>query len=442
MPRVSYGELREISNVLQGRGGSLPADVGEGRLRTYPVGTSVPTAPGRTPARPVPASRSPLSVVGAMVDVSCALYGAAPNAFVTDLAPSPGPTISNSTKHGLMQNICGAPPGPDPAGAGGALPPAPNGQRTQGGQCEDIEYRVTVIVSGTVQGTQIVPIQGTFWGPISSPSQPRNAGADVFWTSDFTARESLGGPLQVQQLGTYTTEEPESPPPFFSLTATPVDDVEDTCGDSEPPYPEGQLPTGTPGVDINPFDGGPPISFDPDFSIGAGANGPTLNINLGDFNIGIDLGGVDINFPDAPDRPPGGGGGNGDDGGASGDPDEPVEPPPPDDPDPPTEPEDPERILRGAIVTVSNGLGGSTQVLPNGGGPPFFFPDLGLVSFQVVTDDGRVAWTPPQRLQQRQGYYEPEVFFGCRDVRVTTRPGLTARVNKVYDVVEAPTTPT
>lgn len=374
------------------------------------------------------------------MDVACFLYGRNPDGFVNDFAGSPVPSLGGATKHGLMQNICGAPPPDTP------LPPPPFPELPfSGGQCDGalyhVDYSITGFTTSEPSGAQTpVGTSGTEFnmtGPIGSRRDSEGAGRMLLQLTG----SSPGGGQDLRPV--FAAGNPSGPLTITSFEVTPrrVDGGLDDCGDPPPQYPGGGYVAPPPELRVPGLPGGSNVVIAPTFNFNVGVNGPVLRVEVENNTYDFDAGGVTINFPGGGggDSPGGGGGAPPGPGNSEPDPDTPVDPPPDEDPDPPPETEL-VRTLRGAYVTLTGESKSETKLFPSGNGSSLYFPDLGLIYFRVRSPDGQVGFTPPVRMQLRQCYYECPSFFGAIDVIVHPRPSVSASIRPVYYVEEVPST--
>lgn len=119
--------------------------------------------------------------------------------------------------------------------------------------------------------------------------------------------------------------------------------------------------------------------------------------------------------------------------------DDPDPPPaPPDVPDPDPEPDTPQfkRVITGAIVTVGNPEDASkVGQLGQNENPDVFFPDLGLVSFQIRHAKG-VGWTEDIRVKNVRQFIPCPWGGGAISVKGTARGNATMTVTPVYGYPE------
>lgn len=431
MARLTYAELQEQTDTLAARRGSVPAGVRDNRLVARPSTNPLPG--DYTPVRSIPRGRSPLGVIGALTDLSCTIYNRAPNAFVNDFASSGVPSLSNSTKHGLMKTVCGSPPGP----SGPGVPPAPPpGQIPfSGGQCVCKQYDVWTRITDPNKNGDVTRRRQNLRGPIFGVRAVTTTGPDGEINSTFAEIDhgdpSCGG-IKAEEVSPGVSSDGE--PGNVSIVRIEPSDGVDDCGDPPaiPAFPSGDPPR-SPDISIDPGDGAPPQNFRPSYNFDIGPNGIYLGVDLGGFSFNLDLGGVEFNFneaPPIPDCPDSDGPTPGDE---VEDPTQPVVSPPPNEPpaDDPTD--ETTRVIRGAVVTASGGDGGSTKVLAPAGSPSANFPDLGIIFFKVKSPSGQTGWTTPVKIQTPQQAVSVDWPYGAVNYGVLTRPGVSFAVKLLYE---------
>lgn len=165
---------------------------------------------------------------------------------------------------------------------------------------------------------------------------------------------------------------------------------------------------------------------------------PTFNLNF-TADINFNTGDINFNFPTPPGKepprvpPP-----------PSFDPPpitpDPVPPPPPPDIPEPEPPDDDEpytkRVIVGALVTVLNPSEAvKVGQLGQSGNPDVFFPDLGLVSFQIRHKAGS-GWTEDIRVKNARQFIPCPWGGGAVSVTGTARQGATMTVTPVYGYPE------
>lgn len=439
MARITNEGLSEISTRLAQRAGSVPTEVGPGGLTTQPSGTPVPTTPGRVPTRRVPASRALPSFVEPALDLACFLHNRAPNTFL-DRARNFGENpVSRAVRTGLLNAICDNPPGrpPEPSQPRPPVPSSP----FSGGQCECARYRITLRIRDGSTNSDVTRTEQNLRGPIraiqavtltNAAGSPTATRGQVVHGSDACGGERT------------TIFSPGVPSQDGAGTVTVVEivnqDGPDSCGDPPPDFsPDNESYPLNPTIDIDPGDGGAPINITPEFGFDIGPQGPQLVIDIGDVNIGVDLGGVDINFEQAP--PTGGGGGGGVCEPESPDlfepdPSDTREPPPPEVPpdDPAT---DNERIIRAVIVTAGNIATPATPIVPSNGAPIVYAPRLGTLQFKIrASTGGSSGWTEDIDIKNAQQYIEVPAPQGAVDVEVFPFGATTFNIERIYSTLE------
>lgn len=439
MARITYGDLENSIDRLVSRGGELPADVGDGGIVAYPPGTPVPTAGNRRPARSIPVGGFPLSAAEPIIDLSCYIHDQGPDSFINRALQVGSNRVTRAVGAAIMNTLCGTPPG-RPVPPSTPMPP-PLQSQFSGGQCICDRYFVRVRVTSQSSNSNIDRTAGNLRGPIRSFNTFYNTNTDgdvlAGGVDVVHGHPDCGGIVTTRLDGVSAFERDVQ---FAVLQVTNQDNPDDDCGDPAPYPPDTNPPADVPRpINFDPGGGGAPITFNPTFSFDIGLNGPVLRVGDDNVNFDFDFGGVDINFPGV------GGGGAPDPCPPAApeeyipDPTTPVQPPPPDEPPAPPDPPEGEETIRGVYVTVSGGLGGSTQVLSVNGGAPAYFPDLGLISFRVRSPDGQLGYLPPVRVQHRQSYIEVDSVFGAVEVSSTPRPGLSFDIREVRYVAPVPT---
>ena len=434
MPVQRYSDFQRDLSTRRNTGPIVDMELGaDGTYRpvTQP-GPPGPLATRRPRGRPAPARGVGAPAVGMAIDAVCLARQLAPDGFLRDLVDASPfdviPGVRNARER-MISALCEETPGGQP----------PLSTPVAGGQCSGVSYRIGYVITYPLgDGTTVTDTRTssrTWIGPIGSLiARGTDDGSSYRWDLSHDLNLSTGP--RVDQLGSVGS--PFGKPSLSITTIVRVDGLPDDCGEGPPAYEPDSGPSLLPDLNIDiPIGNGNTINVGID--VGLDIDG-RLTIEFGDTNVTFDGDDIDIDYG-APDGdggsippidvdielcPPSG------PDNSEPDTDTPITPRPPSDPPAPPGAPDGDRIIRGAYVTLSSGLGGSTEVLPNNGAPPAFFPDLGIVMFQVLSPDGQLGWTPPERLQVRQGYYECPSFFGAVDVKVTTRPSLTATIRRVY----------
>lgn len=335
--------------------------------------------------------------------------------------------------------VCNQPPA-------GEIPPS-----FEGGQCDGVEYDVTGFASysGTaVPGGGIV-VTGLAIGPVAGMISESGAGNQ---TQIYALGKVVGGNGGRYGIATVNTTFGGGND-FTGVTLTSAarrDGQPDNCGSlppSIPPYTPGDNIVNSPisytnndndvvDIDASITFGNASVNFNGNlvipFTINAQLN-PEVNIS-GNFNLNTGDINYDAGNPALPgsDCQP-----NQDD--FTPDDDLPPNPPslPPESDVPNPDPDKPEyqRIIKGAIVTTSTPSPDAT-VIYQPGGVDVYFPDLGLVYFQI-TVSGRSGWTQPVRVQNLRQFVECPWAGGATAVRGVARTGGSFTVTPVYVKVTA-----
>lgn len=121
-------------------------------------------------------------------------------------------------------------------------------------------------------------------------------------------------------------------------------------------------------------------------------------------------------------------------------PDNPAPAPPPDSGQPtPTKPLPPSKgkVMIGVLVTVLPTPPGSIgELYQSGGDPNVWFPDLGLVSFQIAIDSANSGWTSDIRVKNRRCYIPCPAEQGAIGVAGTPRLGVQWVLTPIYSLKE------
>lgn len=442
MARLSRSELASYTQSLRARRGALPAEADNGEIVVHPPGTPVPTQPGRTPTRSIPRTRNPGALVETLTDFACSLYNPAPGGFIDRYLDFSEYTNSRSVADGLLRLICGDPPGsPAPSGGGPSEPPPPV-TNFSGGQCPGDTYRVNYTV--TAGGNPLTTFEDVT-GPIFSITlnvlrNPNGSPAAVGPRIEHAGPGGVGREVTLgfgqNALGVQEGDWSLNVGAIVNRT-NPGDD----CGDppAEPADPPGAFnpPDPLPPVTYDPDDGGPPVTVNPEIGIGVGLGGPQLEFRLGDVNINIDVGGVDINFPGAPAEccPPDALRPGPED--VAPDPEEPVEPPPPEVPPNEDPNEETNRVFRAVIVTLRNLNSPATPLRPANGSPTVFAPRAGTLQFKISTADGATGWTGDIDLKNAQQYVEVPAIQGAIDARVFPYGTANVTITRIYQTIDS-----
>lgn len=347
--------------------------------------------------------------------------------------------------------LCSAPP-PEPA------PPF------TGGQCPTL-YRISYVVSYNPIGrpNDIRTLSDTITGyygkiryPYPKDPDPASPALKSFYFLSGTANNPNA---QVENFLAGVNRTSFENITLTSFTVARVDNQPDTCGNVPPvltPYNPNDWrfpvnvtfdpPSGPPitipvvlafglayfkadlnvhiPVDINI---NPNFSFNPNFNFNFRAE---INVGNGDINIGPPRG---VDRPPPIDRPP-----------VDYDIDIDLPPggPPPQPPDVPTPPPDVDRdpgskVIRGCVVTVATvNEESNIGVLGQDDNPDVYYPDLGLVSFQIQLANGIYGWTEDIRVKNKRAFITCPWPGGAVGVRGTPRTGTTFSITPVYGYPE------
>ena len=236
-------------------------------------------------------------IANAAATMICGIYGKTP-ATVVNLIPAGGGLIDNS--RGIFDDLCKnvAPPPPPP------LVPF------TGGQCDSVRYNINYTVFYKLpltDGTGILDksVSGTarVYGPIQrllmfSPGVVNYQGLTFYGYNAAqifcrTNPDSSQGILQPYSVYVSSVADLQS----ISITsATRVDGLPDTCGNTVPSYPP---PSSNPNdfsgntlVHINPTTTiSVPITFTPTVAPTVGIFRPEFNFNVGGINVNLSAGG-------------------------------------------------------------------------------------------------------------------------------------------------------
>lgn len=348
----------------------------------------------------------------------------------------------------LYASYCGRPPIPPPYGTP---------QDWEGGQCEDVSYRVNVSIQLFLNpkgGNINVGRAGDVFdviGPITLIEVYDTGPRD----NDIRLRAVWKGGSRDVSFVKGTNDDPENPQWGYNdpqIVVTRNDNQPDICGNPPPNPPPDEFDA--PGNVTYVTPEGDVINNPVTFNFGAGFIGvggaffmpvnirfsldPTLNLN---GTINFNTGGFSPNF-----GPPGSPAGNGDGPGDVVEPPPPPVPPgtpppppppgvPPDPVEPPTDPEEarPRKVIRGVIVTsIIESL--PATVFYQGGNPDIYVPNLGHVSFLCKTSSG-FSWTVDIPVKNAKHLIECPWRYGAVDVKGTAQPGVTFSLSPVYDIV-------
>jgi hypothetical protein len=286
--------------------------------------------------------------------------------------------------------------------------------------------------------------------------------ASTFLPSEYNCGSGIGGVRNLTVLS-YTVEREDGLP--------------DTCGNPPPLSPVPPIPPE--GTEPFPFsfpitinEGGTPVTIDvgglvvvlpPRIGLNADINVPVqVNIDVGgvnfsptvnlDFNIAdgafrvepgafdIDFGGIVINTNPPPwNSPPGkcipGGGA------PRPLPGTPTPDNPPGVEEPPTpRPPKGERVIIGALVTVTTVQPWQrATVIGQDENPDIYAPDLGHINFLCRLGTGAVGgWTPDQKVKNRRCLIPCEWKYGALSVEGTPQQGVEWVITPIYDAIASP----
>lgn len=337
-------------------------------------------------------------------------------------------------------------------------PPPPDG--VDGGQCP-VDYEVISTIRRTnaeVPGNnqEFTGLGVVARGPIQGLTFVTSGEGDQTTTDVFLVHSAAGPGLPTTtRIGGFNVGTPGDKVSGEITSITRVDGLPDNCGNTPPtidPYDPDDFRTITnitytnnDGIDVTIPVGlliAPvfvdadvnlnipvKVSFDPEFNFD-----PTFNYDIQlDINVGtgditprppVPRGDTPPRLPPPPDFDfdfPNGI-------------DNPAPPSPPDVPDAPPAQPDPERtaVIRGAIVTVTEiDEPNTVGILFQGNNPDVYYPDLGLVSFQIRTRNG-TAWTTDIKVKNKRQLIACEWGGGAIAVQATPRLGVQLNVTPVY----------
>lgn len=329
-----------------------------------------------------------------------------------------------------------------------------------GGQCDTL-YQVDVTATGTRfpsegGGTETANFTNTWRGPIESVrlySPDPRTGTPGFY---ILGRSSNPSPTWngFFNLGFFSDLIFESVV-IDNISIVRLDALPDNCGDplpDSPPYNRNDysfdtdityddddgntvvIPVGVAvglayiDADLNvnipvDFTFSPNFDFSPDFNFKVDVN---FNFGTGDFNVTYPYPDGD-NPPRLPPPPPF-------------DPDFPDNLPLPPEPPPgipdPTEPDDdpiPVSVIVGCIVTTVNAAENpNIGILDQSGNPDVYYPDLGLVSFEISYGVRGNGWTEDIRVKNARQFIPCPWGGGAVRVTGTPRPGISWTITPVY----------
>lgn len=330
----------------------------------------------------------------------------------------------------------------------------------EGGQCPDL-YRVSAQFSYNVIGAnpprreQSSVLVSEVLGPLRGLS-PRTFGPPNNVTEFVLLHAPTPAPLGPSEtvMFTFSTIGGDDPQIDF-LSVINLDNPADDCGNAPPPRPP-YLPGDYSGdVDITYVNNdGIDVTIPVGFVVGLAYIDADLNLNVPvtftfspnfnfnptfkfDIDVNFNFNTGDFNF--TPPRP-------------EGDP-PPRLPPPPDfdfdfdfetppaPPPPPDVPTDPDsddpppiaRVIRGALVTVDSIDEDITVgTLFQDDNPDVWFPDLGIISFEIRTRLGGSGWSEDIRVKNRRQFITCPWPGGALRVRGTPRSGVQFSILPVY----------
>lgn len=320
--------------------------------------------------------------------------------------------------------------------------PTPNPAPFTGGQCPGVNYAVTVAISQN--GTVVSRTTVTGIGPVlglrieetdnSSPANPDGKIRQAF--------VRFGGSVE-QSAGTGNEDTP-----IFIENVTRPDGLPDNCGNPDPEYEELEPDDVTINTDFtyNDFSGTsitvPVVLVYARATVDARANiiiPFTANINGAlSVNGAVNLNGdVDINIGTA---------------GGSGLPKDPRKSPcgdislpdgeVPEDPTDNDQPDEPdreeERVIKGALVTVTSVQNIRSSVIGQDENPDIYAPSLGHINFLCRVGVTSGGWTVDLPVKNRRNLIPCPWDEGAVAVRGTPQPGVTWVITPVYGLRGAP----
>ena len=387
-----------------------------------------------------------------------------------------GLAVSGVSAH-LYASYCGRP-----------MPPEERGDDPfEGGQCDDIPYRVELSaaafifsngaylpigriglsfsVTGPVTRAQVVKDEGNFnevrfivsaknesFNEIQLPGNPVPTGQpppDDF-TGQFNANDFQVNVVRVDGLPDICGNPPRLPPifpPGGNVINNNIIYIDAGGNTINAPV---TLRFGIPRIDVRgDFTIPLTINFDNDATLNIGGD---VNFNTGDFTINVGGGtpppGVGVGDPDnvvppptsppplppgVPPDPPGT---------VPGEPGAPPATPPTIPTEPPTRPPNKKtyRVIRGVIVTTTQAETDATIIF-QGDTPDIYAPALGYISF-LCKVGGAFGWTVDIPVKNRRQLIPCPWQFGAIEVKGTAKGGATFSLNPIYDDVPVATFPT
>lgn len=323
-------------------------------------------------------------------------------------------------------------------------PPPPEAPTFAGGQCDGVLYKVKY--TWTLDGGLPDDRENEQYGPIIGFSSPRAIpGNDRVRVVNITARGPAGAApsseprtYQFSSIGIGSREGAS----FQIRSIERADGQPDQCGNPPSgvvlPPPEGYNRRTVPnftyvnneGTTINLGDLNL-VYLQPTIDIDGRITVP-VNVDVGglNFGLGIDLDGtVNFNFGEQGRR---GGGGDGAD-----DPEideEPPSPPPSVPGLPPPVEDDPaaEKVIIGALITVTEITSPVPTQIFQDDNPDIFAPNLGYVQFLIKVSGIVGGWSEDIPVKNRRQIIACPWRYGAIDVRGTARMGVNLTITPIY----------
>lgn len=418
------------------------------RMTTGDRGEIVPYDPGNPPVAPNrevrPASRglTPLDIAQAGIDTTCFLYRRFPN--TTSLAVGAGvsaglsPSFVDSQRNGdsLLRFVCGYDPTDLPT------PTVP----FQDGQCAGVLYDIRYTITGRTGNGSVQTFTNVgnaigvrLYGPIQG-QELVNVSAGRF-EHRIVGRNVSG---QVQKFNVLSIGGAGLNADWrlqnFTINSVTRVSGSGNCGNPPAGYPVETAPNFDTNISLPRGGNEVPIPYRfPRPTVGRSE--PLIEINVGEIPITIDIGGISFGPQGSPSPSPSPSPSNPvrpspDDSGT--DPSEPPPDPPEDDPTLEEPPEQPDRVIRAALVTVTNPGSGATQVAGIAPDPANYFGDLGLIKFRIKADGAATGFTNSIRVQNRRAFIPCPWDGGALEIVGTPRPGVAWTITPVYDVGSLP----